>query len=133
MSSNNPDNPENPVNPASAGQNPVGAESIWQAEPEVVVFGAPVINPPTSSNAIVSLVLAIMSWVVCPIIFAIIALVFANKADKEIAGRQGQLGGSSLVLAAKIVSWINIGFYAALLILGVLAFFFVALVGVASN
>ena len=108
MSSNNPGNPgnpENPVNPVNSGQNPTGSESIWQGEP-VVAVGAPgmVINPPTSSNAIVSLVLAIMSWVVCPVIFAIVALVFANKADKEIAAQQGQLGGSSLVLAAKTFS-----------------------------
>jgi hypothetical protein len=110
-------------------------ETLWQAEPAPVVAVAPgmVVSAPTSSNSIVALVLSIMSWVVCPVIFAIIALVFANKAEKEITANQGQMGGSSLVLAAKIVSWINIGFYAALLVLGLLAFFFVALVGVASN
>jgi len=120
---------ENPEQPKSQ------EETIWQAEPEVVVVGAPtmVVNPPTSSNAIVALVLSITSWVVCPVIFAIIALVFATKAEKEITANNGRMGGGSLVLASKIISWINIGFYAALLVLGVLAFFFVALIGVASN
>jgi membrane glycosyltransferase len=120
---------ENPEQPKSQ------EETIWQAEPEVVVVGAPtmVVNPPTSSNAIVALVLSITSWVVCPVIFAIIALVFATKAEKEITANNGRMGGGSLVLASKIFSWINIGFYAALLVLGLLAFFFVALVGVASN
>ena len=120
---------ENPEQPKSQ------EETIWQAEPEVVVVGAPtmVVNPPTSSNAIVALVLSITSWVVCPVIFAIIALVFATKAEKEITANNGRMGGGSLVLASKIISWINIGFYAALLVLGLLAFFFVALVGVASN
>jgi type III secretory pathway component EscU len=119
---------ENPEQPKSQD------EALWQAEP-VVAVGTPgmVVSQPTSSNSIVALVLSIMSWVVCPVIFAIVALVFANKADKEITANQGNMGGGSLVLASKIVSWINIGFYAALLVLGLLAFFFVALVGVASN
>jgi hypothetical protein len=119
---------QNPEQPSSQD------ETIWQAEPVVSVgtLGM-VVSQPTSSNSIVALVLSIMSWVVCPVIFAIIALVFANKADKEITANQGNMGGGSLVLASKIVSWINIGFYAALLVLGLLALFFLTLAGVASN
>lgn len=98
---------------------------------------APAANLPaaqtTSGNSIVALVLSIVSWAVCPIIFAIVALVFASKADKEIAAGQGRVGGSALVLAAKILSWINIGLFAALLVLGLLAVLFLTLAGVASN
>ncbi len=97
--------------------------------PPVVVAQGPV----TSSNAIVALVLAILSWPVCPVIFAIIALVFANKADKEIAAGQGRIGGSAFVLAAKILSWINIGLFAALTVLGLLALLFLTLAGVSGN
>lgn len=79
---------------------------------------------PTSSNAIVSLVLSICSWVILPFvlgwIFAIVALVFASKAGKEIAASGGQVQGSGFVTAAKIVSWINIGLTAAGLVLGLL-------------
>lgn len=84
--------------------------------------------PQTSNSAIISLVLAIVSWVVCPIIPAIIALVFASKADKEIAVSNGWVTGGGLVTAAKIVSWINIGLYAAIIALGLL-FVVIAAVG----
>ena len=67
--------------------------------------------PQTSNNAVVALILGIVSWLVCPIIVAIIALVYASKADKEIKASNGWLTGHGMVLAAKILSWINIGFY----------------------
>ena len=82
--------------------------------------------PQTSNSAIIALVLSIVSWVVCPIIPAIIALVFANKADKEIVASNGWVTGGGLVTAAKIVSWINIGLYAALIAIGLIFFLIVA-------
>lgn len=68
--------------------------------------------PQTSNDAVVALVLAILSWVVCPILPAIIALVYAGRAQREIDASGGRLGGAGMVTAAKIVSWINIGLYA---------------------
>lgn len=85
--------------------------------------------PPTSTNAIIAFVLSIVSWAVCPIIPAIVALVLAASAQKEIAAGQGRVQGGGLVTAAKVISWINIGFWAAILVIGV---FFVVLVQVAS-
>ncbi len=104
-------------------------ESGPMAAPTVVVATGPV----TSSSAIVALVLSILAWPVCPVIFAIIALVFASKADKEIVASQGRIGGSAFVLAARILSWINIGLFAALMVLGLLALLFLTLAGVSSN
>ena len=71
----------------------------------------------TSSSAVVALVLSIASWAVCPVVLAIVALVFAGKADREIRESGGRVEGAGLVTAAKIVSWINIGVFAAVLIL----------------
>ncbi len=84
--------------------------------------------PQTSTNAIAALVLSIVAWLICPIIPAIIALVFASKADKEIAVSNGWVTGGGLVTAAKIVAWINIGLYGALIAIGVLVLI-VAVVG----
>lgn len=84
--------------------------------------------PQTSTNAIAALVLSIVAWVICPIIPAIIALVFASKADREIAASNGWVTGGGLVTAAKIVAWINIGLYGALIAIGVLVLI-VAVVG----
>ncbi|MFI0431890.1 MAG: DUF4190 domain-containing protein [Candidatus Nanopelagicales bacterium] len=74
--------------------------------------------PQTNNNAIVALVLALVSYVVCPVISAIVALVFAHKASKEIKASNGWQTGSGMVLAARILAWVNIG----LSILGVLIF-----------
>ena len=75
-----------------------------------------------SSNAIIALVLSIVSWVVCPVIPSIIALVYANKADAEIAANPARITGQGMSTAAKIISWINIGLYAALLVVGIIIF-----------
>lgn len=64
--------------------------------------------PDTSTNAIVAFVLAICSWLVCPIVLAIVALVFASNAKKEIAASNGWKTGSGFVTAAKWIAWINL-------------------------
>ena len=107
----------------------VSTESIWD-EPAVVVASA---APGASGNSIVALVLSITSWVVCPIVFAIVALIFAHKAEKEIAASNGSVGGGAFVLASKILSWINIGVYSAVVVLGIIGLFFLTILGVSSN
>jgi hypothetical protein len=86
-------------------------------------------GPQTSSSAIVALVLAIASWVVCPLVLAIIALVFASKADREIASSGGQIQGGGLSTAAKIVSWINIGIFVAAMVVAVFIVVIVVIAG----
>jgi hypothetical protein len=131
---------------------PVGAdapvqsqESMWQAPGGQQVGGQQVggqqvggqqqfvTAPQTSSNAIVALVLSITSWVVCPIIFAIVALVFANMASKEIKTSGGRVAGEGLVTGAKVVAWINIGLWAALILVGIFAFAIIAVAGGMSS
>ena len=132
MSTNEPaGNPPSSENQASHQEPEVSmwSESNPGAAPAVVVAQ----GPSTSSNAIVALVLSIVSWVVCPVIFAIVALVFASKADKEIASSSGRIGGGSLATASKILSWINIGVFAALFVLGILVLLFLTIAGVSSN
>jgi len=130
MSNQDPEgNNQEPAAPSQSSSESMWGESGPMAAPTVVVATGPV----TSSSAIVALVLSILAWPVCPVIFAIIALVFASKADKEIVASQGQIGGSAFVLAARILSWINIGLFAALMVLGLLALLFLTLAGVSSN
>jgi hypothetical protein len=57
---------------------------------------------------VVSLVLAIGSFVLCPVILAIAALVVASSADREIKASNGWITGDGIVKAAKIIAWINI-------------------------
>jgi len=72
----------------------------------------------TSSDAIVAFVLSLISWIACPIVFAVVALIFAMKAEKSIATSAGQVSGGGLLLAAKLIAWINIGFWVAVLVIG---------------
>ena len=87
----------------------------------------------TSTSAVVGLVLAIASWIVCPIILAIVALVLAKKSGDEIAASGGRVGGEGLNTATKILSWINIGLYAAAFIIAGAFFLIIAVLGAASS
>lgn len=103
---------------------------MWPSPEGTSTLAAPVAYPTqTSSNAIVALVLAIAAWPLCPIIFAIIALVFASKASKEIDASGGRVGGEGFVTAARIVAWLNIGLYAALAVLGLMFVIIFAIAG----
>ena len=101
------------------GPSQAGSEAGYVTPPAPPAPPAYGPTPQTSNSAVAALVLSIVSWVICPIIPAIIALVFANKAEKEIAVSNGWVTGGGLVTASKIVSWINIGLYAALIAIGV--------------
>jgi hypothetical protein len=65
-------------------------------------------------------VLSIVSFVVCPLIPAIVALVLASSADQEIRASGGRIGGEGLTKAARIISWINIGL-SVLVVVGLFA------------
>lgn len=74
----------------------------------------------TSGKATGALVASILSFVVCPVIPAIVGLVLGGQAKKEIAASEGRLTGLGLVTASRIISVIN-------LVLSVLAIVGIAL------
>ena len=74
----------------------------------------------TEGNAIAALVVAIMSFVVCPLIPAVVALFLAASAKRNIDASNGALEGAGLVQAAKIIAWINIGLCVVGIALGIL-------------
>jgi hypothetical protein len=80
----------------------------WQAADGTWYPPTPAIQVRTDGSAVTALVLAILSWVLCPIILAIIALVFASTAQKNIDASGGTLGGDGLAKAARIVAILNI-------------------------
>ena len=73
--------------------------------------------------------LAIASFVVCPLIPAIVALVLCGSARKEIANSGGTVGGEGLISAARIIAWINIG----LAVLGILLTIVIIIIAAATN
>jgi len=62
----------------------------------------------TEGLAIAALILAIASFVVCPMIAAVVALVLAHVAGNKIDASGGRLSGEGLVRAAQIIAWIHI-------------------------
>lgn len=64
--------------------------------------------PQTSSDAVIAFVLSLLSWATCPVVLAIISLVFASKARNAIDASGGWVTGDGLVTASKVISWVNI-------------------------
>lgn len=75
---------------------------------------------PTSSAAIVSLSFGIASWVLVPLLAAIVAIVSGHMARAEIRRSQGAIQGDGLALVGMILGYLNI----ALGLLAILAVVF---------
>ncbi len=85
-------------------------------QPPASGVASPYAPPRTESTAIAALVLSIASWVVCPIIAAVIALSLAHVAGNKIDASGGRLTGGGLVTAAKIVAWIHLVLVTAVMV-----------------
>ena len=81
-----------------SGYPPVGYQAV----------GYPPAARQTESKALVALILAISSWIICPFITAIAALVLAGQSNRAIDASGGQLEGRSMNTATKVIAWINI-------------------------
>jgi len=87
----------------------------------------------TEGNAIAALVLAICAFIVCPLIPAVVALFLASSAKRNIDASNGALDGESLVTAAKIIAWINIGLCLLLIVGGIVLIIVAAATSSTSN
>ena len=91
-------------------------------------------TPPTNSLAVVSLVSAILSWILCPFVGAVVAVITGHIARNQIR-RTGE-AGDGVALAGLIIgylhlaAWVIIGLIWLVLLGGMLAF--LAALGVAS-
>lgn len=61
--------------------------------------------------------LAIASFVVCPLVPAIVALVLAHTSQQKIDASGGRLTGESLNTAARIIAWIHLGLIALVVVI----------------
>ena len=102
-------------------------------EPVAPVAGSTAPLARTSSEAVVAFILSLVSWAVCPVIFAAVALIFAAKASKTIDASGGQINGGGLNMAAKIISWVNIGFWIAIVVVGAFIGLVLILAGAGSQ
>lgn len=130
--------PQTPTEaPAAPAQWPAAPAQAYPTAPPGAPVGYPSAYPPapyqagpkTSNNAIIALVLSIAAWAVCPIVPAIVSLVFASMASREIDAFGDRIQGRSMVTAARIVSWINIGFFAAAIVITAFVLVLIAIAG----
>lgn len=84
-----------------------------QTYPPGAVYVQPA-TPKTSPAAIIAVILAVLSFVQCPVVLAVVALVLARSAETDIAASNGWVTGAGLARGARIAAWINIGLSIAL-------------------
>lgn len=107
--------------PPPYGSAPYGA-APYGAQPQYGGAGygyQPYLPPQTEGSAVAALVCSIVSFVFCPVIPAIAALVIAPGARRKIEASNGRLTGLGLLTAAKWVSWINIVLYVGFALLAI--------------
>jgi hypothetical protein len=83
----------------------------------------------TESKAIVGLVLAILSWVFCPVVLAVAALIVAAQSDRAIAASHGAQDGRGMNTATRWISWANIILFGVMIVAGIIFFAFAVTVG----
>jgi len=90
-------------------------------QPGVGAYAAP---PPTSSKATTSLVLGIVSIVLCGVFLGIPAMIVARQAKREIRESHGRVGGEGLATAGFVTGLIGTLWsgLAIALVVGVFAF-----------
>jgi hypothetical protein len=86
----------------------------------------PVPQAQTSTLAVVSLVAGIVSWVMFPLIGAIVAVVTGHMAKREIRESMGRLTGDGLATVGLILGYLQL----ALAILGLCGFLLMVLLGI---
>ncbi|MGZ4688248.1 MAG: hypothetical protein ACXVKA_10400 [Acidimicrobiia bacterium] len=92
--------------PPPVAPDPASPAPQWGAPP---VPGAMGYGPPrTDGMAIAALIVAIASFVFCPMISAIVALGLAHASGNKIDASGGRLTGGGLVRAAQIIAWVHI-------------------------
>ena len=75
-------------------------------------------SPPTNSLAVASLVTGILSWLLCPFVGAVLAVIFGHVARGQI--RQRGEGGGGMAIAGLVLGYVNLG----LSVLGVVVWIF---------
>lgn len=114
-----------PVHPRPDGQPqyPTAPVATYPTAP-VATYGVAgpqyvyLVPPPKNDLAVWSLVTGILSWVVCPLILGIAAIVTGSAGRRAVQG--GQANNPGMATAGLILGWVNVGLTGALLALWIL-------------
>lgn len=82
------------------------------------------VTPPKNDLAVWSLVTGILSWILCPVVLGIVAIIMGHASKRAI--KEGQANNSGMATAGLILGWINVGliggFFVAWLLFALVAF-----------
>jgi Domain of unknown function (DUF4190) len=67
-------------------------------------------GPSTPGSATAALILGICALVICPLICGPLAIVYGNRAKREIDTSNGNLTGGGLATAGIVLGWIGVAF-----------------------
>jgi hypothetical protein len=76
----------------------------------------------TSTTAVVSLIFGILSWVLLPVIGAIVAVVCGHLARAEIRKSGGALDGDGLAVAGLVLGWTHLALMVLAVLVAILVF-----------
>ena len=90
--------------------------------PNAMQYAAPMMmyRPPTNSLAVVSLVSAIVSWFLCPLVGGIVAVITGHMAHGQVK-RSGE-SGAGLATAGLVLGYIHLIAWAAFFLFWLLLF-----------
>ncbi len=111
-----------PVEPGAGWCSGCGANLAGYRPPPYYPPGA----KRTPASATAALVLSVLSFLVCPIVLAVVALILAASARRDIDAGRGAVGGEGIVTASRIVAVLNI-------VLSVISGIVIAVVLVSAN
>jgi Domain of unknown function (DUF4190) len=77
-------------------------------------------STPTNSLAVVSMIFGIVSWLICPIVASLVAVITGHSARSQIQ-RTGE-GGSGMAMAGLVLGYINLGIVGLFLLFWLLFF-----------
>ena len=109
--------PQQPGTPATPPAPPLGGQGQTPS-PAAAYSPTPA---PSEPLAIWALVCAIGSWVLLPVVLAIVGLVLASQAKRAIAASGGSKSGEGLITATQVIAWVHLALV-ALFVIFIIAF-----------
>lgn len=100
-------------------------EAAWPGQPppagQPPAYGPPYPQPKQDDRALWALILALLGWIMCPVVAHIVALVLANQSLRAIRESNGWLTGEGMANAARIVAIVGLVLSLGAILVGVIA------------
>ena len=76
----------------------------------------------TSTTAVISLIFGILSWILLPVIGAVVAIVCGHMARAEIKRSGGTIDGDAFAIAGLLLGWTHVVLLVGAVVIAVLFF-----------